>query len=143
MKQTSQGLGNLGEVFDKSTAIAGESEKTSDLLGLLRRSPIENSLNSLGVDGNTILGDDMSKVGHFWKPEFTFRILSIQLMFSKLFQNKPKVFSMFLFILGIYKDIIQINHDELVEVFHEYIVHQTRECRWSIGQAERHDGVLV
>ena len=77
VKQTSQGLGDLGEVLDKSTTIAGESEKTSDLLDILRRSPIENSLNSLGVDGNTILGDDMSKVGHFWKPEFTFRILSI------------------------------------------------------------------
>ena len=65
MKQTSQGLGDLGEVLDKLTIIAGESEKTSDLFDILQRSPIENSLNSLWVDGNTILGDDMPKVGHF------------------------------------------------------------------------------
>ena len=77
VKQTSQGPGNFGEVLDKSTAIAGESEKTSDLLDILRRSPIENSLNSLGVDGNTILGDNMPKVGHFRKPEFTLGKLSI------------------------------------------------------------------
>ena len=106
MKQTSQGLGNLGEVLDKSTAIAGESKKTSDLLDILRRSPIKNSLNSLGVDGNTILGNDMPKVGHFRKPKFTFRILCIELMFSKFFQNKLKVFNILFFILGIYKDII-------------------------------------
>ena len=132
MQQISQRPGNLGEVLDESTAIAGETEKTSDLLDILRRSPIENSLNSLWVDSNTILRDDMPKVGHFRKPEFTFRILCIELMFSKLFQNKSKVFSMFFFVLGVYKDIIQINHDELVEVIHEYIVHQTREGGGSI-----------
>ena len=82
VKQTSQGLRDLVEVLDKSTAIAGESEKTSDLFDILRRSPIENSLNSFGVDGNTILGDDMPKVGHFGKPEFTFGELGIKLMLS-------------------------------------------------------------
>src|SRR3989337_1134989 len=61
MKQVSQGLGDLGEVLDNSTAIAGESEKTSDLLNILWRSPIKNILNSLGVAGNTILGDNMPK----------------------------------------------------------------------------------
>jgi hypothetical protein len=65
MKQVSQGLGDLGEVLDKSTAIAGESEKISDLFDILWRSPIKDSPNSLGVDGNTILGDDMAKVGYF------------------------------------------------------------------------------
>ena len=65
MQQISQRPGDLREVLDKSTAIAGESEKTSDLLDILRRSPIENSLNSLWVDGNTILGDDMPKIGYF------------------------------------------------------------------------------
>ena len=77
MQQVSQRPGNLGEVLDESTAIAGETEKTSDLLDILWRSPIENSLNSLGVDGNTILGDDMPKTGHFRKPEFTLGILNV------------------------------------------------------------------
>ena len=77
VKQISQRLSNLGEVLDKSAAIAGESEKTSDSLDILRRSPIGNSLNSLGVDGNTTLGDNMPKVGYFGKPELTLGILSI------------------------------------------------------------------
>jgi hypothetical protein len=46
VKQISQGLGNLGKVLDKTTTIAGESKKTSDLLNILRRSPVQNSLNS-------------------------------------------------------------------------------------------------
>src|SRR4051812_29822340 len=52
------------------------------------------------------------------------------------------MFSVF-FILGVYQDIIQINHDKLVEVFHEYIVHQSRKGGWGICQAKGHDGVLV
>ena len=133
MQQISQRPGNLGEVLNESTAIAGETEKTSDFLNVLRRSPIENSVNSFRVDGNTILGDDMPKIGYFWEPEFTHGILSIELMFSKLFQHKTKMCSMFFFVLGKYKDIVQINHDKLVEVIHEYIVHQAREGGWSIG----------
>ena len=65
MQQVSQRPGDLREVLDKSTAIAGETEKTSDLLNVLGRGPIKNSLNSLGVDGNPILRDDMPKIGYF------------------------------------------------------------------------------
>ena len=77
VKQTSQGLGDLGEVLDKLTIIAGESEKTSDLLDILRRSPFENSLDSFRVDDNTILRDDMPEIGYFGKPEFTLGELGI------------------------------------------------------------------
>ena len=69
----------------------------------------------------------MTKVGYFGKPELTLRILSIDFAFAKLFQYKTKIFGMFFFSLGIYQDIIQINHDKLVEVFHEYILHQSRK----------------
>ena len=65
MQQVSQRPGDLREVLDKSTAIAGETEKTLDLLDILWRTPIENSLDSFRVDGNTILRDDMPKIGYF------------------------------------------------------------------------------
>src|SRR3954467_2084005 len=143
VKQISQRPGNLGEVLDETAAIAGESEETSDLLDGLGRIPVKNSLDTFWGDGNAILGNDMTKVGYFGKPELTLRILSIEFVFSKLFQYKTKMFSMFFFILGVYQYIIQINHDELVEVFHEYIVHQSGESGWGIRQAKGHDGVLV
>ena len=65
MQQVSQRPGDLREVLDESTAIAGETEKTSDLLNVLGRSPIKDSLDSFRVDGNTILRDDMTKIGYF------------------------------------------------------------------------------
>src|SRR3954470_19563902 len=143
VKQISQRPGNLREVLDETAAIASEAEETSDLLDSLGRSLVKNSLDTFWGDGNAILGNHMTKIGYFGKPEFTLRILSVEFVFSKLFQYEKKMFNMFSFILGVYQDIIQINHDKLVEIFHENIVHQSGECGWSIGQAKGHDSVLV
>src|SRR3954469_18734886 len=136
VKQIIQRLGNLGEILNKTAAIAGKAEETSDFLDSLGRSPVKNSLDTFGVDGNAILGNHMIKVGYFGKPELTLRVLSIEFVFSELFQHKAKMFSMFCIGLGVNQYIIQINHDELVEVFHEYIVHQSGEGGWCIGQAK-------
>jgi hypothetical protein len=136
VKQISQRLSNLGKVLDESTAIACKDEKTSHLLNVLQRSPVKNSLNSFRVNSDTILGNHMTKVGYFQKPEFTFGELGIQLMLSKLLQNKTKMFSMLFLVLRKYQDIIQIYHDELVEVIHEDIIHQAGERSWSIRQAK-------
>src|SRR4051812_8361364 len=125
------------------TTIASKAEETSDLFDSLGRGPVKNSLDTFWGDGNAILGNHMYKIGYFWKPELTLRILGVEFVFSQLSQNKTKIFSMFFFSLGIYQDIIQINHNKLVEVFHEYIVHQLRKGGWGIRQAKGHDSVLV
>src|SRR3954471_5602096 len=143
VKQISQRLGNLGEILNKTAAITGKAEETSDLLDSPGRSPVKNSLDTFGVDGDAILGNHMTKVSYFGKPELTLRVLSIEFVFSKIFQHKSKMFSMFCIILGVNQYIIQINHNKLVEVFHEYIVHQSGEGGRCIGQAKGHDGVLV
>src|SRR3954468_18427042 len=102
VKQISHRPDNLGEIFDKTTAIASESEKTANLLDGLGRSPVKNSLDTFWGNGNAILGNHMSKVGYFGKPELTLRVLSIEFVFSKFRQYKTKVFNMFFFILGVY-----------------------------------------
>src|ERR1041385_3845797 len=65
VKKIGQRLGSLGEVLDETAAIDGESEETSDLLDSLGGSPIQDILNTFWVDGNAILGNYMTKVGHF------------------------------------------------------------------------------
>src|SRR3954470_10420053 len=74
VKQISQRPGNLGEVLDKTAAIASESEETSDLLDGFGRSPVQNSLDTFWGDGNAILGNHMTKVGDFREPELTLGI---------------------------------------------------------------------
>src|ERR1043165_4899461 len=84
VKQISHGPGNLGKNFDISAAIASEPEETANLFDRVGRSPVKNSLDMFWGDGNAILGNHMSKVGDFGKPELTLRILSIEFVFSKL-----------------------------------------------------------
>jgi hypothetical protein len=55
------------------------------------------------------------------QPEFTLGKLSIELMVSKTLENNAQVLSMIFLILGINKDVINKNHDELVKLEHEYI----------------------
>ena len=64
-------------------------------------------------------------------------------MFTKLGENETQMFCMLFVGFGVDKDVIEIDHNELVDGLHEDKIHETRESRRSIGEAERHDGVLV
>jgi hypothetical protein len=46
-------------------------------------------------------------------------------------------------ILGIDQNVINENHDKLVQFHHEYGVHQIHEVSRGIGQSERHDQIFI
>jgi hypothetical protein len=50
---------------------------------------------------------------------------------------------MLLFILEVDQDVINEYHDELVQLRHEYGVHQVHEMCRSIGESKRHNQILV
>ena len=50
---------------------------------------------------------------------------------------------MLVFGLGINKDIIDVDDNELVEVLMEDGVHEPHEGSWGIRETEGHDGILV
>jgi hypothetical protein len=57
-------------------------------------------------------------------------------MWTKFYSCKKwvlQMFIMFFFILGEYQNIIDKHHNELVQLFHEYFVHQVHEVGRSIG----------
>jgi hypothetical protein len=72
----------------------------------------------------------------FADPELTLAKLGIQLTISYPLKYLPQMFLTLLLILGIYKNIINEHHYELVEIVHEHTVHQVHEIGWRIGQAE-------
>jgi hypothetical protein len=53
------------------------------------------------------------------------------------------MFSMLFFRIGIDEDVVEVNHNDLVEIFHQDKVHEVREGSGSIGKIRRRDGVLV
>ena len=63
-------------------------------------------------------------------------------MFSEGLQNQTQMFSMLFFSLGVDKDIINEDNHELVEVLHEYLIHEIHEISRGIGQTKGHNGVF-
>ena len=75
--------------------------------------------------------------------KFALGDLAIQFVLSKEFQNLVKVLVVFLIILAIDENIININHHEFVEEWTEDFLDQSLECCRGIGETKRHDFVLI
>jgi hypothetical protein len=69
-----------------------------------------------------------------FEPEFTFAKLGIQLVLSETLENNAKMLSMFFFIFRIDKNIVNENHDKLIQLKHEYRVHKIHEMSRGICQ---------
>jgi hypothetical protein len=100
-------------------------------------------MNLAWINCNTLSGDDMSKKRNFLQLESTHAELGIELMVSKSLQNNSEMLGILLFTLGIDQDIINEDHDKLVQLQHEYRVHQVQEMCRSIGESKRHNPILV
>jgi hypothetical protein len=64
-------------------------------------------------------------------------------MVMKSLQNNPNMLIMLFFILGVDQDVINKDHDNLVQLWHEYKVHQVHEMCMSIGESKRHNQILI
>ena len=86
--------GDLRKVFNESSAIACETEKTAELLHVLRRFPIHNCRHLLRIHGNALGRDDMTKIKNLIEPKFTLGELGVELMFPELIKNQTQVLGM-------------------------------------------------
>jgi hypothetical protein len=66
-----------------------------------------------------------------------------EMMVLKSLQNNSEMMRMLLFTLGIDQDVVNEDHDKLVQLQHEYEVHQVHEMCRSIGESKRHNKILV
>jgi hypothetical protein len=78
----------------------------------------------------------MSKKGNFFQSERTVAVFAIELMVSKSLQNNVEMPRMLFFTLRIDQDVINEDHDKLVQLRHEYGVHQVHEMCRSIGESK-------
>jgi hypothetical protein len=85
----------------------------------------------------------MPKKQNFLQPESTLAELGIELMVSKSLQNNSEMLRMLLFTLRIDQDVINEDHDKLVQFWYEYGVHQVHQMCRSIGESERHNQILL
>jgi dynactin complex subunit len=85
----------------------------------------------------------VTKKRYFLQPECTFAELGIEFMVAKLLQDNTKMLLMLLFILGVDQDVINKDHDKLVQLQHEYEVHQVHKICRSIGESKQHNQILI
>jgi hypothetical protein len=78
----------------------------------------------------------MSEKWNFLQSESTFAKLGIELMVSKSLQNNSEMLHMLIFTLGIDQDVVNEEHEKLVQLWHEYRVHQIHEMCRSIGESK-------
>jgi hypothetical protein len=78
----------------------------------------------------------MSQKQNFLQPKSTLAELGIELMVSKSLQNNSEILRMLLFTLGIDQDVINEDHDKLVQLWHEHGVHQVHKMCRSIGESK-------
>ena len=69
LKKIRERLRDLRKVFNESSVIAFETEKTAELLHVLRRFPIHNCRHLLRIHGNALGRDDMPKVENLIEPK--------------------------------------------------------------------------
>jgi hypothetical protein len=53
------------------------------------------------------------------------------------------MFLMFLFCFRVYKDIVNEDHNELVQIFHKYVIHEIHEIGRGIHKSKGHYGLLI
>jgi hypothetical protein len=73
---------------------------------------------------------------NFTQQELTLVVLCIELMVTKSLKHNAEMPFMLFLILRIDQDVINEDHDKLVELCHEYRVHQVHEVSRGIGQPE-------
>jgi hypothetical protein len=78
----------------------------------------------------------MSKKQNFLQPKCTLAELGMELMVSKSLQNHSEMLRMLFFIFGTDQDVVNEDHDKLVQLRHEYGVHQVHEMCRSIGESK-------
>jgi hypothetical protein len=53
------------------------------------------------------------------------------------------MFLMLSFRLGINQNVVDENHDKLIQVFHEYLIHEIHEIGRGIRKFEGHHDILI
>jgi hypothetical protein len=73
---------------------------------------------------------------NFTQPQLTLVVLHIELMITQSLNHNAKMSFMLFLTLRIDQDVINEDHDKLVQLCHEYRVHQVHEVSGGIGQLE-------
>jgi hypothetical protein len=79
----------------------------------------------------------------FGQPELTLAKLCIQLMIMQSLKHNAEMLFVLFLTLRKDQDVVNEDHDKLVQLFHENRVHQVYEMSGVVGQTKRHHQILI
>jgi hypothetical protein len=85
----------------------------------------------------------MSKKRNFLQPKRTLAEFGIELMVPKSLQKNTEMSRMLFFTLEIDQDVVNKGNDKLVQLWHEYELHQVHEMYRSISESKRYKNTHI
>ena len=80
----------------------------------------------------------MPQESHLSKPKLALTELGTQLMVPECLENNLQMILMLLLRLGVDQDVVNKDHNRLIQIGLEYPIHEVHECCWRIRQPKRH-----
>jgi hypothetical protein len=136
LQEIRNGFGNLGEIQNKSVIIASQAEKAPDLMHNPWWLPIQHLSNLPRIHGYSLRRYHVTQKLNFSQPELALAEFCIQLMITQLLKHNVKMLFMLFLTLTKDQDVINEDHNKLVQLFHENRVHQVYEVSGGIGQTK-------
>jgi hypothetical protein len=84
LQQLGHRLGNFRKILYEPVVVSRKPKKTPDIGDTSRLLPFKNILQFARIHNNTILRENMTKKGYFFKPKLTLAKLGIKTMLPKL-----------------------------------------------------------
>lgn len=108
-----------------------------------RRLPGSHSFNLLGVHTQTFVGYHEAQESTGVAGEVTLGSLDLQSSLVQGVEHNLHVLNVLLSCLGEHTAVIKVDHNKLVKVRLQYVVHQLHKGRWGASQAEGQYSELV
>jgi hypothetical protein len=114
-----------------------------NLRDIRRWHPTQYVLHFAWVYRNSSNRDDMPKESNLRYPKFTLTEFGIQLIRCEFLEHQSQMFFLFFFRLRVYQDIIDEDHNELVQILHKYLIHEIHEIDRGIHKSKGHYSILL
>jgi hypothetical protein len=85
----------------------------------------------------------MTQELNFAQPELALAELRIEPMITQSLEHNAEMLFMLFITLRKDQDVVNEDHDKLVQLFHENRVHQVHEVNGGIGQTKGHHKILI
>jgi hypothetical protein len=123
--------------------VASQAEKAADLMHSPWRLPIQHHSNLARIHGYSVRRYHVNQELNFGQLELTLAELCIQPMITQSLKHNVEMLFMLFLTLRKDQDVINEDHNKLVQFFHENRVHQVDEVSGGVGQTKRYHQRLI